>query len=310
MDWYPWGEEALAAAKEQDKPIFLSVGYSTCDWCHVMEREVFEIPEIAALMNEHFINIKVDREQRPDIDEVYMTATQIMTQHGGWPMSVFMTPELKPFFAGTYFGPEDQPGRPGFPTLLDAMNDAWGNRRGEVEAVSERAITAVRGALLDRLERTGAVPLTLEIPDIAAARLGASFDERWGGFGVGRHMADAAALARGAVDERGDRAVPCLPVAGAHAERERAALHDRRPRRGAGPGHRPKSDAKSDAACVRTGAHSATNRVIAFFASLAQRRHVQRVALSCASVRTPRKVEPGNRTPVKPANLVPNRGCL
>ncbi len=184
VDWYPWGNEALTAAHEQDKPIFLSVGYSTCYWCHVMEREVFENPEIAALMNEHFINIKVDREQRPDIDEVYMTATQIMTQRGGWPMSVFLTPDLKPFFAGTYFGPEDRAGRPGFPTIINAMSDAWKNRRGEVEAVSERAITAVRGALLDRLERAGAVPLTREIPDIAAARLGASFDERWGGFGV------------------------------------------------------------------------------------------------------------------------------
>jgi len=184
VDWYPWGEEALRAARDQDKPIFLSVGYSTCYWCHVMEREVFENPEIAALMNEHFINIKVDREQRPDIDEVYMTATQIMTQRGGWPMSVFLTLDLKPFFAGTYFGPEDQPGRPGFPTLANAMSDAWVNRRGEVEDVSERVITAVRGALLDRLEQAGTAPLTLAIPDSAASRLAASFDERWGGFGV------------------------------------------------------------------------------------------------------------------------------
>jgi len=184
VDWYPWGEEALAAAREQDKPIFLSVGYSTCYWCHVMEREVFENPEIAALMNEHFINIKVDREQRPDIDEVYMTATQLMTQHGGWPMSVFLTPDLKPFYAGTYFGPEDQAGRPGFPTLASAMNDAWTNQRGEVEDVSERVITAVRGTLLDRLEQAGSAPLTPAIPDSAASRLGASFDERWGGFGV------------------------------------------------------------------------------------------------------------------------------
>nr|MBA3891912.1 DUF255 domain-containing protein [Gemmatimonadaceae bacterium] len=150
----------------------------------VMEREVFENPEIAALMNEHFINIKVDREQRPDIDEVYMTATQLMTQHGGWPMSVFLTPDLKPFFAGTYFGPEDQPGRPGFPTLLSAMSDAWANRRGEVNEVSERAITAVRSMLLDSLKRAGTAPLALAIPDSAVSRLGASFDERWGGFGV------------------------------------------------------------------------------------------------------------------------------
>ena len=114
VDWYPWGPEALEQAKAENKPIFLSVGYSTCYWCHVMERNVFSNPEIADLMNASFINIKVDREERPDIDEIYMTATQIMTGSGGWPNSVFLTPDLLPFFGGTYFPPEDSRGRPAF----------------------------------------------------------------------------------------------------------------------------------------------------------------------------------------------------
>lgn len=184
VDWYPWGEEAFQAAKEQGKPIFLSVGYSTCYWCHVMEREVFENPEIAELMNDLFINIKVDREQRPDIDEVYMTATQLMTQRGGWPMSVFLTPDLKPFFAGTYFGPEDRAGRPGFPTLARAMDDAWRTRKDEVIAIAENATAAIRANLSERLERAGKRPLAHAIPDAAAARLAQSFDNRWGGFGL------------------------------------------------------------------------------------------------------------------------------
>src|SRR5690606_26558160 len=112
VDWYPWGEEALAKARAEDKPIFLSVGYAACHWCHVMERESFEDPAIAELMNQWFVNIKVDREERPDLDEIYMAATQAMTGHGGWPMSVWMTPDLEPFFAGTYFPPRDSRGMP------------------------------------------------------------------------------------------------------------------------------------------------------------------------------------------------------
>ncbi len=184
VDWYPWGEEAFEAAREQNKPIFLSIGYSTCYWCHVMEREVFENPEIAERMNEMFINIKVDREQRPDVDEVYMTVTQLMTRGGGWPMSVFLTPDLKAFFAGTYFGPEDRAGRPGFPTVMRTMHEAWNNRRDEVVATAQRATTAVRAHLSERLERAGRRPLTHAIPDAAIAQLTQSFDDRWGGFGV------------------------------------------------------------------------------------------------------------------------------
>ena len=109
VDWYPWGTEAIERARDLDRPIFLSIGYSACHWCHVMEHESFENPEIAALMNEHFICIKVDREERPDIDQIYMTSVQIMTGHGGWPMSVFLLPNLKPFFGGTYWPPDERP---------------------------------------------------------------------------------------------------------------------------------------------------------------------------------------------------------
>src|SRR5262245_37769175 len=138
VDWYPWGEEAFTASRDQNRPIFLSVGYSTCYWCHVMERQCFENESIAKLMNEKFINIKVDREARPDVDQLYMTAVQVLTRHGGWPMSVFLLPDLRPFYGGTYFPPEDAHGRPGFPTLLRALDDAYRNRRDEVEKTAEQ----------------------------------------------------------------------------------------------------------------------------------------------------------------------------
>ena len=132
VDWYPWGPEAFAAARAQDKPIFLSVGYSACYWCHVMERQSFENPAVAAEMNRRFINVKVDREERPDVDQLYMNAVQALTGQGGWPMSVFLTPDLKPFYGGTYFPPADGHGRVGFPRLLAAIDDAWRNRREQV----------------------------------------------------------------------------------------------------------------------------------------------------------------------------------
>ena len=143
VDWYPWGAQALDRARRGDKPIFLSIGYSACHWCHVMERECFENPDIAAVMNAHFINIKVDREERPDLDDVYMLATQVMTGSGGWPMSVWLTHDLKPFYAGTYFPPEDGHGRPGFPRLLLALADAWKNRRADLLAQAEKIVEAV-----------------------------------------------------------------------------------------------------------------------------------------------------------------------
>ena len=129
VDWYPWGPEALQLAKETQKPIFLSIGYSACHWCHVMEHESFEDEAIAKSLNEKFVCIKVDREERPDLDQIYMNATQMMTGRGGWPMSVFLTPDLKPFFAGTYWPPKASRGMPGFDQVLEGVSKAWENNR-------------------------------------------------------------------------------------------------------------------------------------------------------------------------------------
>jgi uncharacterized protein YyaL (SSP411 family)/aryl-alcohol dehydrogenase-like predicted oxidoreductase len=180
VDWSPWGEEALARARAEDKPILLSIGYSACHWCHVMERESFENEAIAALMNDHFVPIKVDREERPDLDDIYMAATLAMNQgHGGWPMTVFLTPDQEPFFAGTYFPPEDKYGRPGFRTLLERIADLW--RR-------DRAGLREQGAELARYlrENARAAPGTsvgAEALKAALAQYEADFDARWGGFG-------------------------------------------------------------------------------------------------------------------------------
>jgi uncharacterized protein len=144
VDWYPWGREAFAAAKAQDKPIFLSVGYSTCYWCHVMERQSFENDQIAAEMNARFINIKVDREERPDVDQLYMNAIHALSGQGGWPMSVFLTPDLKPFYGGTYFPPTDGHGRIGFPRLLIAIDDAWKQRRKELEQSADELVSVLQ----------------------------------------------------------------------------------------------------------------------------------------------------------------------
>ncbi|MDY7231997.1 thioredoxin domain-containing protein [Hyalangium rubrum] len=132
VDWYPWGDEALARARAEDKPILLSVGYSACHWCHVMAHESFENPDIAKLMNDWFINIKVDREERPDLDQIYQGVVQLMSQGGGWPLTVFLTPDLRPFYGGTYFPPTDKYGRPGFPRLLEALHAAWTHQREQV----------------------------------------------------------------------------------------------------------------------------------------------------------------------------------
>jgi uncharacterized protein len=125
VEWYPWSEEAFERARREQKPIFLSIGYSTCHWCHVMAHESFENAEIAALMNKHFINVKIDREERPDVDRLYMAYVQGLTGSGGWPMSVWLTPDLKPFFGGTYFSPENRHGRAGFPSILLKLNQLW-----------------------------------------------------------------------------------------------------------------------------------------------------------------------------------------
>ena len=182
VDWYPWGPEALARAKAEDKPIFLSVGYSTCFWCHVMERESFSDPSIAALMNEEFVNIKVDREERLDLDEIYMLATQVLHGQGGWPNSVFLTPDLLPFFAGTYFPPLDSRGMPGFPTVLRSMIHAWKERRGDVEQQGAELGEAIRRHLAEIEPFTGELPGAAPA-ELALASLREKFDPTWGGFG-------------------------------------------------------------------------------------------------------------------------------
>ncbi|HET7292636.1 MAG TPA: thioredoxin domain-containing protein [Vicinamibacteria bacterium] len=180
VDWYPWGEEAFAKARAEDKPIFLSIGYSTCYWCHVMERESFSDGEIARELNEHFVSIKLDREERPDIDEIYMTATQLLTQSGGWPNSLFLTHDLKPFFAGTYFPPSDRHGRPGFPRILQAIREAWALRRAEVVEQAEALSEAIRAQ--SAADQSAALPdagIAAETQQLLARR----FDRAWGGFG-------------------------------------------------------------------------------------------------------------------------------
>jgi uncharacterized protein YyaL (SSP411 family) len=181
VDWYPWGTEAFERARREDKPIFLSVGYSTCYWCHVMERECFSDPEIARQINDGFVSIKLDREERPDVDEIYMAATQLITRSGGWPNSLFLTHELKPFFAGTYFPPTDRMGRPGFPRVLASLREAWALRRVDVLEQAEVITAAIR-------EQMGAVDGSRRLPDpgvVAAtqASLARRFDPEWGGFG-------------------------------------------------------------------------------------------------------------------------------
>src|SRR5689334_2921077 len=144
VDWYPWGDEAFARARAEEKPIFLSIGYSTCHWCHVMEHESFESPEIAEILNRDFISIKVDREERPDIDRVHMTFVQATTGAGGWPMSVFLTPDLKPFFGGTYFPPTSRWGRPGFGDLLTELARAWRDDRTRIDESAAQVVDRLR----------------------------------------------------------------------------------------------------------------------------------------------------------------------
>jgi uncharacterized protein len=180
VDWYPWGEEAFARARAENKPILLSVGYSACHWCHVMERESFENADTAALMNRHFVNVKVDREERPDVDHIYMQAVQSLTGHGGWPMTVFLTPDGTPFYGGTYFPPTERHGLPGFPRLLTALADAWTNRQGEV-VQSGRQIAESLGQA-ERLRRANTL-LTEDVLFSAFQGVSAQFDEEHGGLG-------------------------------------------------------------------------------------------------------------------------------
>ncbi len=180
VDWYPWGEEALERARSEDKPILLSIGYSACHWCHVMERESFENETIAGLMNDNFVSIKVDREERPDLDQVYMQAVQMLTGSGGWPMTVFLTPEGKPFYGGTYFPPEDRQGMPGFPRLLTSIAEAYSTNRGEIDRVTKQLTTQMSQS---NQVSQGTSILTVDILHKAYSSLATNFDYQNGGFG-------------------------------------------------------------------------------------------------------------------------------
>jgi uncharacterized protein YyaL (SSP411 family) len=201
VDWWPWGDAAFAKARREGKPVFLSIGYSSCHWCHVMEKESFENASVADLLNEHFVSIKVDREERPDVDDVYMTAVQLTTGRGGWPLSAFLLPDGKPFFAGTYFPPEDRHGRAGFRTLLLRIAQAWGNERAALEESARRIADEVARAADPAAGRSAQPPgrEALLLPGAALAR---AFDAQHGGFGVAPkfppHLALEWLLSRGA----------------------------------------------------------------------------------------------------------------
>ena len=180
VDWYPWGEEAFAISREQNKPVLLSIGYSACHWCHVMAHESFEDEEIARLMNDNFVNIKVDREERPDLDQIYMNAVQMMTHHGGWPMTVFLTPDAIPFYGGTYFPPQDRYNMPGFPRVLISVAEAYKDRRSDIAQTSDQLLNELR-----RLSETSGSEQSIEKELLDAAFVGITrgYDPVNGGFG-------------------------------------------------------------------------------------------------------------------------------
>jgi len=182
VDWYPWGQEAFKKSRETNKPILLSIGYSSCHWCHVMAHESFENIRIANLMNDYFINIKVDREERPDVDSVYMTFTQALTGQGGWPMTIFLTPELKPFYAGTYYPPNDSHGRPGFPRLLKAISTAWNDEQENILHSANKITSQIQESVLKKLPESS-IPLTPTSLSDSFQTFKDSYDEVNGGFG-------------------------------------------------------------------------------------------------------------------------------
>ncbi|MFL5820984.1 MAG: thioredoxin domain-containing protein [Solirubrobacteraceae bacterium] len=198
VNWQPWGARALDEARERDAPLLVSIGYSACHWCHVMERESFEDPDVAALMNQRFVCVKVDREERPDVDAIYMDAVQAMTGHGGWPLNAFLTPEQVPFYAGTYFPPEPRHGMPSWRQVLEAVSDAWESRRDEIRAGSSRIVDRLAGAAALEPSSEPIDPAALEG---AVAVLRQSYDDRQGGFGGAPKFPPASAveflLARG-----------------------------------------------------------------------------------------------------------------
>jgi len=182
VDWYPWGDEAFKVAKENDKPILLSVGYSACHWCHVMAHESFEDEATAQIMNELYVNVKVDREERPDVDDIYMQAVQAMTRHGGWPMTVFMFPDGRPFYGGTYFPDAPRHGMPAFTQVLQAVHDAYVNRRDELEKQADNLHEALQRDVLG-IGRDDDSGLTTDMLDASAQKIMSNFDEQYGGFG-------------------------------------------------------------------------------------------------------------------------------
>jgi uncharacterized protein len=191
VDWHPWGEEALRLAREGDRPILLSVGYSSCHWCHVMERESFEDAETAGYMNEHFVNVKVDREERPDVDALYMEAVQGMTGRGGWPMTVFLDPDGVPFYGGTYFPPEAAHGMPSFRMVMEAVVEAYANRREEIRARAPR--TREQLGAIAKIEPSSEL-LSPRLLEAAVDGLQRSADPEQGGFGRAPKFPPASAL--------------------------------------------------------------------------------------------------------------------
>jgi uncharacterized protein YyaL (SSP411 family) len=226
VDWYPWGDEAFAKARSEDKPIFLSIGYSTCHWCHVMEHESFEREATAAVLNEQFVAIKVDREERPDVDRVYMTFVQATTGSGGWPMSVWLTPDLKPFYGGTYFPPESKWGRPGFVDILQEIGRVWKAERGKV-AESAEALTS-GSSRWSRPRRSGRC--RRRALDRTVKQFLDAFDPRNGGFGDAPKFPRPSSCCSSA-RARADRPAPRARHGAAHAARDGARRHARPHRR-------------------------------------------------------------------------------
>ncbi len=179
VDWYPWGEEAFQKSRLEDKPVFLSIGYSTCHWCHVMERESFEDPVVASLLNTNFVPVKVDREERPDIDSIYMAVCQMIAGSGGWPLTVILKPDKKPFFAGTYFPRETRYGRTGLIDLLDKVTSLWSTRRNEIEASAEQ----ITSALNEVPENKDHATVSTDLLDEAFNQFNERYDSLHGGFG-------------------------------------------------------------------------------------------------------------------------------
>ena len=180
VDWFPWSDEAFKKAKSEDKPVFLSIGYSTCHWCHVMEKESFEDEEVAALMNDSFVSIKVDREERPDIDGIYMTVCQVLTGSGGWPLTVIMTPDKKPFFAGTYFPKSERFGRMGMMELLPRIKELWQSRKNDLLKSAEE----ISSSISKSSQVIGNEELNEQVLKKAFSNLKNRFDDKFGGFGT------------------------------------------------------------------------------------------------------------------------------